>query len=276
MNDYCQRAIAAMSPVPAGADADLQRRTAIVLKHLHAMVDELQPTDGELYTAMRWLGDVGRDNDFIMLCDVMGLTMRAVDLSRSRPGATPANVEGPFPKDDVAWADNPLQLAAPGEGGQRIELRGTVRAASGGGPVADATFIVWQTNHQGRYENEDSTQPPDNFRARFKTAANGGYSISTILPGPYEIGSAHSAVGTFMALLGRARLRAAHLHYRVLAPGFEPLTSQMYFEGQPQNATDCIFSPSPDITITLKPHPQHAGQLLGEFDIHLAEQGNAA
>lgn len=276
MNDYCRRAIAAMSPSPEGADPGLQRRMAIVLKHLHALVDELQPGDAELYAAMRWLNDVGHNNDFIMLCDVMGLTMRSVDLGRSRPGATPANVEGPFPKDDVAWADNPLQLATPGEDGQRIELRGTVRAAAGGQPVPGATFIVWQTNHQGRYENEDPSQPRDNFRARFRTAPDGGWSISTVLPGPYEIGSAHSAVGSLMTRLGRHRLRAAHLHYRVLAPGFEPLTSQMYFEGQPQNATDCIFSPSPDITISLKPHPQRAGHLLGEYDIRLAAQGGAA
>lgn len=270
MNDYAQRAIAAMSAAPQGADAELQRRMAIVLKHLHALIDELQPGDADLYAAMRWLNQVGHNDDFIMLCDVLGLTMHAVALGRSRPGATPANVEGPFPKDDVAWFDNPLQLARPGEGGQRIELRGSVRSAAGGQPVPGATFIVWQTNHQGRYENEDDSQPTDNFRARFLTSATGEWSISTVLPGPYEIGSAHSAVGTFMTRLGRHRLRAAHLHYRVLAPGFEPLTSQMYFEGQPQNATDCIFSPSPDITIALKPHPQRAGQLLGEYDIHLA------
>jgi protocatechuate 3,4-dioxygenase beta subunit len=269
MNDYCRRAIAAMDAAAAGADPELQRRIAVVLKHLHAMIEELHATDAELYSAMGWLDQVGRDNDFIMLCDVSGLTMRCVDLTHQRPNATPANVEGPFPKDDVAWVDNPVALASPDEAGQRIELRGTVRSTTGT-PVAGATFIVWQTNHRGQYENEDPSQPPDNFRARFRTLPDGGYSIFTVLPGPYEIGSAHGAVGTLMARLGRRRLRAAHLHYRVLAEGFEPLTSQMYFEGQPDNPTDCIFSQHPGITVPLLPHPQREGHLLGTYDIRLA------
>lgn len=272
MNTICERAIAAMNPHVPGADPELQRRTAIVLKHLHALVEELQPTDGELYQAMGWLNRVGQDKDFIMLCDVLGLTMRAVQLSASRAGATPQNVEGPFPKDDCPVVGNPALLAAPEEAGQRIELTGRVLDATTGAPVPQAHFIVWQTNHAGKYENEDPSQPDDNFRARFLTGPEGGYAIASVLPGPYEIGSLHSGVGSFMALLGRHRFRAAHLHYRVIAEGFEPLTSQLYFEGQPDNATDCIFSPCPDITVALRPHPQRPGELLGQYDIRLARQ----
>lgn len=274
MNDIFQRAVAAMNPKAPGADAELQRRTAIVLKHLHALIEELQPTDRELYQVMAWLNRVGEDKDFIMLCDVLGLTMRAVQLSASRPGATPQNVEGPFPKDDCPVVENPAVIATAAEKGQRIELRGRVLNATSGVPVAHAHFIVWQTNHAGKYENEDPSQPTDNFRARFLTADDGAYSVSSVLPGPYEIGSLHSGVGNFMCLLGRHRFRAAHLHYRVIAEGFEPLTSQLYFEGQPDNATDCIFSPSPDITVSLQPHPLRPGELLGVYDIRLAPQGD--
>lgn len=270
MNDYARRAIAAMDPHAPGADPALQRSIAVVLKHLHALIDELQPDEHALYAAMRWLNRVGKEDDFIMLCDVAGLTMRCVDMAHDRPGATPANVEGPFPKDDVAWTDNPVQLASPVEQGQRIELRGRVLGIDGA-PIAGATFIVWQTNHQGQYENEDPQQPPDNFRARFRTLDDGSYAVHTILPGPYEIGNAHGGVGTLLASLGRHRKRAAHLHYRVLAEGFEPLTSQLYFEGQPDNASDCIFSQHAGITVALQPHPAQPGQLLGTYDITLAK-----
>ena len=114
------------------------------------------------------------------------------------------------------------------------------------------------------------SSPLDNFRARFRSLPDGSYSIATVLPGPYEIGNAHSTVGNLMTRLGRKRLRAAHLHYRVFAEGHEPLTSQIYFEGLPDNPTDCIFSQHPGITVALRPHPQSDGELLGEYDIRVA------
>ena len=272
MNEYCKRAIDAMNPSISGADPELQKRVAVVLKHLHAMIDELQPTDKELYQVMGWLNQVGKDDDFIMLCDVMGLTMRTVDLTHDRANATRANVEGPFAKDDVPLFDNPVNFAREEERGQRVELRGTVTHAESGHPVAAALFEIWQTNHAGMYENEDTVQPLDNFRGKFHTAIDGSYSISTVLPGPYEIGSMHSAVGQIMTKLGRKRFRAAHLHYRIGKAGLRPLTSQIYFEGLPDNPDDCIFSARPDNMTRLVPHPQNSGQLLGEFDIRLARE----
>ncbi len=272
MNEYCERAIAAMNTSTQSADPELQKRMAIVLKHLHALIDELQPTDKELYHVMDWLNQVGRDNDFIMLCDVMGLTMRTVDLTHDRANATRANVEGPFSKDDVPVYNNPVNFAREEEQGQRVELRGTVTSAETGQPVAGALFEIWQTNHSGKYENEDTVQPLDNFRGKFYTGADGSYSIATILPGPYEIGSMHSAVGQIMTKLGRKRFRAAHLHYRIAKAGLRPLISQIYFEGLPDNPGDCIFSARPDNMTHLTPHPQRSGHLLGEFNIRLANE----
>lgn len=271
MNEYCQRAIAAMSSSAPGADAALQARMPIVLKHLHALIDELRPTDKELYEVMGWLNRVGRDGDFVMLCDVMGLTMRTVDLTHDRANATRANVEGPFAKDEVPVYENPVRFAASSEQGQRFELRGKVTSATSGKPISGALFEIWQTNHAGMYENEDRSQPPDNFRGKFYTAADGSYSISTVLPGAYEIGRLHSAVGEVMTKLGRRRQRAAHLHYRLGKSGFRPLTSQIYFEGLPGNPDDCIFSARPDNMTSLAPHPQREGEFLGEFDIRLAD-----
>ncbi|MBB5696392.1 dioxygenase family protein [Muricoccus pecuniae] len=270
MNEFCQRAIAAMDPGAPGADPALQRQVAVVLKHLHAMLDELRTDDADLYRFMAWLERVGRDGDFVMLCDLLGLTMRSVQLTHGVEGATPPNVLGPFPKDDVPVQPNPVLLAGPDEAGERVELRGTVRSADGGASIPGARLVIWQTNHAGKYENEDPDQVPDNFRARFVADQDGHFSISTILPGPYEIGSLHSAVGEMMAKLGRHRLRAPHLHYKVEAPSFRPLVSQIYFEGQPSNETDCIFSPHPAITVRPEAHPDRPGQLLARYDIFLA------
>lgn len=270
MNTYFERAVAAMDPAAPGAEPELQRKAAIILKHLHAMIDELRPTDKELYAAMQWLNAVGADNDFIMLCDCMGLTMRSVDLTHGRPNATASNVEGPFPKDDVPMFDNPVPFARDEEPGQRVELRGKVVRADTGAPVAGALFEIWQTNDHGKYENEDKSQPENNFRGKFRTAGDGGYVIHTVLPGPYEIGSLHSSVGRLMTRLGRGRRRAAHLHYKVSHPGMRTLISQFYFIDHESNAGDCIFSARPENMVRLAAHPANTERLLGEFDVRLA------
>lgn len=270
MNTYFERALAAMDPAAPGADPELQRKAAIVLKHMHAMVEELRPTDKDLYAAMQWLNGVGADNDFIMLCDVMGLTMRSIDLTHGRPNATASNVEGPFPKDDVPFYGNPVEFAPEGESGQRVELRGKVVRSDTGAPVGGALFEIWQTNGHGKYENEDDAQPENNFRGKFRTADDGSYVIHTVVPGPYEIGSLHSSVGRVMTRLGRGRRRAAHLHYKVSHEGLRTLISQFYFVGHDSNPGDCIFSARPENMVELRAHPVRGGQMLGEFDVRLA------
>jgi catechol 1,2-dioxygenase len=37
--------------------------------------------------------------------------------------------------------------------------------------------------------------------------------------------------------------RPAHIHIKVAAPGFAPLTTQLYFPGDPYNARDPFFLP---------------------------------
>ncbi|MDF3887556.1 dioxygenase [Cupriavidus basilensis] len=262
-----QRAISAMREDVAGADPEIQARFAVALHHLHAMLDELRLTDQQLYAIAGWLKQVADQDELIMLCDMMGLTMRALELSRTDTQATPQNVTGPFPKDGIPEGPNPCRLATDEEPGQRLELKGRVRDAETGRTVAQAQVVVWQPNQFGRYENEDDSQSEDNLRGKLRCNADGEFSVLTIRPGGYIIGREDTAIGLLMKQLGRNRERAPHIHYRVVHPGYRTLTSQVYFAGDPTNPVDCIFSTIEDHIVEVAAHPVHKGYQLVELDI---------
>ncbi|NOV23967.1 protocatechuate 3,4-dioxygenase [Cupriavidus necator] len=272
-NTTLVRALDAMCADASGADVALQAKFAVALRHFHAMLDELQLTDAELYRIADWLKRVAQEDELVMLCDMMGLTMHALDLARSGGEATAQNVTGPFPKDNVPEGNNPCQLASQDEPGQRLEVRGQVRDAATGRAVPGAQVILWQPNQYGRYENEDDSQSADNLRGKLRCDEAGGFRVYTIRPGGYIVGREDTAVGVLMKALGRNRERAPHIHYRVLHPGYQTLTSQIYFEGDPANPVDCIFSTIPDHIVPAQPHPERDDWQLVTLDIAIEPAG---
>ncbi|EYS86165.1 protocatechuate 3,4-dioxygenase [Cupriavidus sp. SK-4] len=268
-NYTLQRAFDAMCEDAPGADPVLQAQFRVALKHFHAMLDELKLTDQQLYRIATWMGKVAQQDELVMLCDMMGLTMRALDLARTDDHATPQNVTGPFPKDEIAEGSNPCHIATEDEPGQRLEVRGRVLDAATGQPVPGAMMIVWQPNQFGRYENEDDSQSEDNLRGKLRCEADGSFQVFTIRPGGYIIGREDTEVGVLMKRLGRNRQRAPHIHYRVMQPGYRTLTSQLYFAGDPANPVDCIFSTIDDHIVDALPHPERDGYQLVNLDIVL-------
>ncbi len=128
--------------------------------------------------------------------------------------ATAANIEGPFFK---ANAPKRSVLVEPKDPGERFVLTG--RVLSGGCiPVASALVEIWHADASGAYDNVG-----DHFRGVLETDARGEYKLQTILPGRY--------------LNGR-KFRPAHIHAKVHIPGRPSLTTQLYFEGDPENRGD--------------------------------------
>jgi hydroxyquinol 1,2-dioxygenase len=48
-------------------------------------------------------------------------------------------------------------------------------------------------------------------------------------------------VGAMLARLGRHTMRPAHLHFMLAAPGFAPLTTAIYVDGDPYIDQDAVF-----------------------------------
>lgn len=148
--------------------------------------------------------------------------------------------------------------------GQVIEITGRVIDTSGR-PLQNAALIVWQANAAGRYTNPVDRNPApldSNFLgvASFGVAADGRYRLRTVKPGPYPEPS-----GT---------IRTPHIHFDVVHDDYR-LATQMYFPGEPLNATDLLLSTLPSrhrdpATAICRPAaPREPGVLSFEWDIVL-------
>jgi len=142
---------------------------------------------------------------------------------------TPRQAAGPF-FPDVLPPESDADLTQIGSGaaaqGEVIEVAGRVLGLDGR-PISGAAVQLWQANTFGRYANtrDRSSAPLDpNFQGYgvAMSDAEGFYRFRTIRPGLYT---------------GRTR----HLHFAAQGPGFEVFTTQMYFEGEPDNGADFLY-----------------------------------
>jgi len=173
---------------------------------------------------------------------------------------TPKQTAGPFyPK--VLPRESDADLVRIGTGpaatGDEIEVTGRLLGLDGR-PISGGFIELWQANAHGRYSSNraPSTGPLDpNFQGYgvVQTDEEGRYRFLTIKPGEYPG-------------------RTPHLHFKIGGPGFEPLTTQMYFADEPGNEGDVVRKKIRDpealasVTIAFAPSAE-AGVVSGQFDI---------
>lgn len=147
---------------------------------------------------------------------------------------TPPQIEGPFyPYNLPAEVDADLVRLGTDDApalGQVVHLSGTVRGA-GGRPYRNATVELWQADARGKYRHpEDTAGPARDARfqgyGRTTTDEAGAFRFRTIRPPAYLMDPA------------RDDRRAPHFHLAVSTRGVRRLTTQLYIQGEPLNATD--------------------------------------
>lgn len=83
-------------------------------------------------------------------------------------------------------------------------------------------------------------QQPDNLRFRMPLGDDGVYSFTTVRPAPYTV-PYDGPVGTLLRAGGRHAWRPAHFHFRVLAEGHAPLTTELFPADDPYIDQDAVF-----------------------------------
>jgi protocatechuate 3,4-dioxygenase beta subunit len=139
-------------------------------------------------------------------------TLAATPACVDHDDVTPEQTEGPYFKPSSPERSN-IRGDAPGT---KLLLSGTV-VTTACAPVTKALVDVWQADTGGNYDNAGF-----GFRGHLFTDAQGRYQFETVIPGLYP---------------GRTR----HIHVKVQAPGGKILTTQLYFPGEPRNASDGIY-----------------------------------
>lgn len=217
-----------------------------LVRHLHAFAREVKLTEPGLELARGFLAEVGRpregepDGEALMLTDLLGLSELVVLLNdEDRGAATEANNEGPMYVPDAPERKMGDRLGED-EDAEPLLLSGRVLNPDNE-PIGDALLDVWQPNSKGIYDIQDPSQPSGNFRGRFWTASDGRYEIETVAPAGYKVPE-DGPCGQALKLLGRHPWRAAHIHFKLSAEGYVPITTQIYIEGAPYIDSDTTFA----------------------------------
>lgn len=217
----------------------------IVVNHLHAAVKEARLTTDEWMAAIEFLTRTGQmcsdwRQEFILLSDVLGVSMLVDALNHDRPeGSTENTVLGPFYVAGAPRYANGADICLDGKG-EPLLVRGRV-TDNEGKPVAGATVDVWATNDDGFYDvQQKGIQPDNNLRGVFTTDENGEYSFRTAKPRFYPIPD-DGTVGKLLAALGRHPNRAAHLHFIVEAPGFDRVVTHIFTPDCRYLTEDTVF-----------------------------------
>lgn len=153
----------------------------------------------------------------------------AEDVAPPTCDPTGGDLEGPY---YIAGAPDKTVLAGPNEPGDRLFVSGTVRSSGTCAPLAQALVDVWQADASGKYHSDTKEW---RLRGVMLTGPQGQFAFETIVPGHYpQSGS----------------WRPKHIHFMVSAPGHIPVTTQLYWEGDPylQPNDPCASCQSDDET----------------------------
>ncbi len=220
-------------------DTRLQAIFTDVLSSLLDVIRSHRVTWEEYRAATEWLTEAGNQGyEVPLLLDVL-LSPTVDDVNFPADGGTESNVEGPFYVPDAPLLERPYVLPRrDDEPGERLMFSGTVRSRDGL-PLGGAVLDIWQATADGEYSHFHPGLPDGNLRGRVRTDATGRFGFETVVPAPYEIPNT-GATGKLLAALGRHCFRPGHIHFKLSHPSARPLTTQVYFEGDPWIDSDVV------------------------------------
>jgi len=165
------------------------------------------------------------------------MSVAPLALAFDHPGTHEVS-EGPAYKPGAPFRS---EIIDPGSPGTRFLLRGRVFSTTDR-PLLEATVDLWNVQNSKVYDFAGF-----NLRGRQLTDKEGRFQFLTIEAIPYSS-------------------RTAHFHFKVSAPGYEPLTTELYLPGISQNTRDSSFR-----TSNLLQTVDEAGIRKGNYEFYLKQ-----
>lgn len=236
-----QAVIARLAQTP---DARLKELMTSLVQHLHAFARETRLTEPEWQMGIEFLTAVGHKcsptrQEFVLLSDVLGLSTLMVAMNHDKPaGCTESTVLGPFYVADAPRLPDGADLAR-GAPGQPCLVRGRVCALDGAS-VAGAEVEFWQSDAEGRYDVQYEDLDEHRARGVLSSGSDGCFELRTVLALPYPV-PVDGPVGQLLGATGGHPWRPAHMHFKISAPGYEPLTTHVYRQDDPYLDSDAVY-----------------------------------
>jgi len=274
-------------------DARYQEVMSAVVRHLHALVQEVDLKPDEWMAAIQFITRIGQTcneqrQECILLSDTLGVSMMVVGLEQARRSKqalgdpalrempTEATVQGPF-----YWEGSPVLPAGSDIGknmpGEPAFYSGTV-SDTHGKPIPNCCLDVWSGDGDGVYDMQMGGEVGMRLRARFHTDAQGRYHFWSVKPTYYPI-PMDGPVGDMINKMGRHPNRPGHIHAMVYAEGHVPVTTHLFPSDSPFLDSDVVFGVRNSLIVPWEKHPPGTapdGRVMdrvyhsARYDFHLA------
>lgn len=238
--------------------ADTTRVDTLVSELLaaaHDIIRRHKVTYPEYDALKAWLIQVGEDGEWPLFLDVW-LEHVVEEVANENREGSKGTIEGPYyvPNAPVLPAEATLPMRD-GEPGAPLLFQGQVISVDGA-PLAGAKVEIWHADADGFYSSFAPNLPEWNLRGTIVADDEGRFGIHTVQPAPYQIPTDGSC-GRLIAAAGWHAWRPAHLHLKVSAPGYQLVTTQLYFKGGSHVVDDIASAVKPELI--LDPAPAASG-----------------
>ena len=231
-----------------------------LVKSMHDFVRKTDLTQDEWMYAIDFLTRVGQKctptrQEFILLSDVFGVSMLVDAVNhREREGATETTVLGPFyvgeHKADAAW-----HRCFPARSYRRADVRAEPGHRSKGQTACQCPgrHLACRRRRLLRFAKAGLFDRGAVAARQFVTDADGRFFFRTILPCSYPIPT-DGPVGQMIIETRRHPMRPAHVHFLVNAPGYEPLITHVFIEGDKYLDSDVVFGVKDELISKIEHH----------------------
>lgn len=257
MRDLNEHTITAevISRFAGSRNARTKQVSEALVRHIHAFVREIEPTQQEWEYAIGFLTRTGqmcddKRQEFILLSDALGVSMLVDAINHRMPeGVTETTVFGPFYVEGASEFESGDDLTA-GIQGTPMYVTGSV-SSSDGSPIPNAIVDLWQSDGEGFYDVQRLDKLA--LRGRLHSDAEGKFNCWTIRPSCYPIPD-DGPVGQMLEAQGRHPYRPAHVHFMIQAPGHEKLVTHVFADGDEYLDSDVVFGVKNSLIRTYEMH----------------------
>lgn len=244
-----------------------------LIERVQEVIREKHVSYDEWHQAVGFMIDLANSGEVPLLMAYFEATVDEVASTGSASSASA--IEGPYYVPGAPMLPPPCVMPQrPDEPGEPLVFSGTVKTPDGQ-PIAGALLDVWQADATvpGSYSNIHPGQPDFNLRGKLHTDEHGRFELTTIRPAPYRIPD-QGPTGRLLGALGRHAWRPAHIHVKLSADGYQPLTTQLYFEGDDFLDSDVASAVKDELILPLQRVESDRGSHLTlHYDFQLAPAG---
>jgi hydroxyquinol 1,2-dioxygenase len=242
------------------AECDDPRFVAVMtalIRHLHDFVREVELTEAEWLTAIRFLTAVGqactdKRQEFILLSDTLGVSILVDALNHRQPnGAVESTILGPWYVADAPELPLGADIAN-GATGEPAFYSGRLLTLDGA-PIVGGLLDVWSGDGEGLYDMQMPGQDELLCRGRFRTDQEGRYWFRSIRPTYYPVPT-DGPVGQMLRKMGRHPNRPGHIHMIVSAPRHQTVVTHLFVKGAPYLDSDAVFAVKDSLIVQFERH----------------------